>query len=859
MADDIQILNGGDGDEPIGNVLMVDIEEEMRRSYLGYAVSTLIARALPDVRDGFKPVARRVLFAMRELGLNPGHRHVKCAAVVGETMKRFHPHGDQSIYDTLVRMGQDWSLRYPLIDKQGNFGSIDDDPPAAMRYTEARLTPIAMEMMEDIDRDTVNWMPTYDQNDNEPTVLPGKFPNFLCNGGEGIAVGMSTKVPPHNLREVCDAAVHLLDNPDATVADLMKYIQGPDFPTAGIILGTRGIRDAYETGRGKVILQAQVHIEPVEGGKNAIVITELPYQVVKKRLIENIAALVKDKKIDGITALNDFTDRHGMRVVIECRRDAHPRKILNFLLKHTAMRTTFGVIMLALVDNQPRLLTLPVVLRHYLEHRREIIVRRTRYELGRAKARAHLLEGFQIALDNIDEIIRIIRAADDDTVARTQMMVRFGLTQLQATAILDMQLRRLTKLSGVEIETEYKNKLKEIGNYEDILMTPARVVAIIKSELKFLKERYGDDRRTRIEKTEADDIGEEDLIPEEDMLITISRENYIKRVPMDTYRTQRRGGRGIIGASTKEEDNVAHLFVANTHDFILFFTDRGRVYKLKAWEVPETTRTAMGMNVINLINIEPGDKVTATVGVKDLAKAEGYMLLATKNGEIKRCKVGDFINLRANGLICFDLEPDDDLKWVKLTDGTCEVFMVTNGGKSIRFKESAVPVRGRPAGGVRGIEMRGPDGKLKDYVVSVDTVTEKSELLVVGAKGIGKRTDVGSYKSQGRGGRGLITMNITEKTGKVVDAVVVLPDDKLMIITKNGITIRMEVNTIRSAGRSTQGVKLINLEPGDEIGSITRLTSEEEVEEAVESAKPKPDGEKPDGAEPDGKNPKGQK
>jgi DNA gyrase subunit A len=829
-TDDITNGGGDDGGANPGYFLL-DIEEELRRSYLGYAVSTLVSRALPDIRDGFKPVARRILYAMRELGLGPGNRHVKCAAVVGETMKRFHPHGDQSIYDTLVRMAQDFSLRYPLVDGQGNFGSIDDDPAAAMRYTEARLTPLAMEMMEDIDRDTVDWMPTYDQSDSEPQVLPARFPHFLCNGGEGIAVGMSTKTPPHNLREICDALTYMLDKPDAKVEELMKIVTGPDFPTAGIILGTKGIKEAYTTGRGRIIVQANVQIEPMDNGKNAIVITELPYQVVKSRLITNIADLVKTKRIDGITNVLDLSDRHGMRVVIELRRDAYPRKIMNFLLKHTQMRTTFGVIMLALVDQQPRLLNLTLALTHYLAHRRVIITRRTRYELGRAKARAHILEGLQIALDFMDEIIRIIRAADDDTIARTQMMTRFGFTQIQAEAILSMQLRQLTRLNRERLEEEYKGKLKEISGFEDILVNPARVTAIIRGELKALRDKFGDDRRTRIIATEAEEIGEEDLIPEEDMLVTVTRTGYVKRVPMDTYKTQKRGGKGIIGANTKEEDTVEHVFVANTHDYILFFTSRGRVYKLKAYEVPQTSRTAMGTAIINLINIEPGDVVTATVPVKDLHKASGYMLFATRNGEVKRVDLKDFANLRANGLICFDLEPDDSLNWVKLTDGSQECILVTQGGKSIRFKESNVPSRGRPAGGVRGIEMRDDKGKLKDHVVAMDVIRPTSQLLVVGERGIGKRTNLADYRSQSRGGKGIITMDITEKTGSIVDAVIVEPDDKLMIITKNGITIRMEVAGIRSAGRSTQGVKLINLGVTDSIASIERLATMEDAEE----------------------------
>lgn len=831
MPEDIEVPVNGTGDPNFNSdIILVDIEEELRRSYLGYAVSTLIARALPDARDGLKPVQRRILMAMHDLNLTPGAGHRKSAKICGDTSGNYHPHGEAVIYPTMVRLAQDFSLRYPLVDGQGNYGSVDGDPPAAMRYTEARMSVFATEMLADLERDTVDFMANYDQTRQEPMVLPARFPNFLCNGGEGIAVGMTTKVPPHNLREVCDACMMMLDKSDATAADLMKHIQGPDFPTAGIILGTKGFKEAYETGRGRVIMQANVVIEPMDNGKNAIVITELPYQVNKKRLIEDIADLVKQKKIDGITAINDFTNRHGMRVVIELRRDAYPRKVLNYLLKHTALRTTFGIIMLALVDGAPRLLSLPQAIGHFLTHRREIIVRRTRYELGRAKQRAHILEGLQIALDFLDEIIRIIRASDDDTIARTEMMSRFGLTQIQAEAILSMQLRQLTRLNRNRLEEEYRGKLKEIGDYEDILVTPARVTAIIKSELKTLKDKHGDERKTRIIPTEAEEIGEEDLIPEEDMLVTISRDGYCKRVPMDTFKTQKRGGRGIIGGNTKEEDSIEHLFMANTHDFILFFTNRGRVYKLKAYEIPQTSRTAMGTAIVNLINIEPGDIVTATVPVKDLNKAQGYMLFATRNGEVKRVELKEFANLRANGLICFDLEPDDDLSWVKFTDGNQEGILVTQGGKSIRFHEKDVPSRGRPAGGVRGIEMRDSSGQLKDHVVAMDVVRPTSQLLVVGEKGIGKRTNLADYRSQSRGGKGILTMDITEKTGKIVDAVVVEPDDKLMIITKNGITIRMEVEGIRAAGRSTQGVKLINLQDGDSIASIERLARVEDAE-----------------------------
>ena len=1030
MADDI--LNNGESPNGEGSLMLVDIEQELRRSYLGYAISTLVSRALPDVRDGFKPVQRRILYAMRELNLGPNSGRVKSARVTGETMGKYHPHGDAAIYMTLVRMAQDFSLRYPLIDPQGNFGcftgdtriklldgteksfaelaeldkdtvfyvysvdkqgrivvgegrnarvtrqnariievlldngekirctpdhrfllrdctykqaqyltsddslmpgyfdtvpvkpglndylriyqpangkyefvhqiadtyneqkgfartlsgafvrhlkpvemqqaastynhrivsitwleecadvyditvdehhnfllasgvfvhnSVDGDPPAAQRYTECRLTPLAMEIMEDIERDTVDFRPNYDQREREPIVLPGKFPNFLCNGGEGIAVGMSTSVPPHNLREVVEACIYAIDHPDATADDLIRFIPGPDFPTAGLILGTKGAKEAYRTGRGRVIMQAQLQIEPMDNGKNAIVVTELPYQVNKARLIENIADLVKQKRVEGITDIADYSNKQGMRVVIELRRDVMPRRIVNFLLKHTALRQTFGIIMLALVNNQPRLLTLPQVIAHFLTHRREVIVRRTRYELARAKAAAHIREGLQIALNFLDEIIQLIRAAPSGEAARTQMVERFGLTQIQAEAILNMQLRQIAQLERQRIEDEYKNLLKQIAQLEDILATPARVAKIIKDELRGLRDKYGDERRTRILPTEADEITEEDLIPEEKTLVTISRDGYIKRVPLDTYRTQKRGGRGIQAANLKEEDQLAHLFTATTTHYILFFTDRGRVYRLKAYEVPQTSRQARGQHINNFIQTEPGDQITAILPMKDMT-AGGYLLMATEYGEVKRTALNEFANLRANGLICFDIEEGDNLKWVKHTDGQQEVIMVTQNGMSIRFKEEDVPERGRPAGGVRGIEMRDPKTKkLIDRVVATDVVSRTSQLLVTSVNGFGKRTDLASYRAQSRGGKGIITMNITSKTGPIVDAAVVEPEDKLMVLTEKGVTIRMEIAGIRAAGRSTQGVKLINLDEGDRVATIERLIDTEAVEE----------------------------
>lgn len=720
--------------------------------------------------------------------------------------------------------------------------SIDADPPAAMRYTECRLTPLAMELMDDIDKDTVDWMPNYDQSKREPRVLPGKFPNFICNGGEGIAVGMSTSVPPHNLREVVEACIYLLDHPEASAEDLYKFIPGPDFPTAGSILGTKGAKEAYRTGRGRVVMQAQFQIEPMDNGKNAIVVTELPYQVVKARLIEHIADLVKHKKVDGITDINDYSDKHGMRIVIELRRDVLPKRIVNFLLKHTALRQTFGIILLALVNGQPRLLNLPQVLNLFLAHRKDVIVRRTRYELGRAKAAAHIREGLQIALNFLDEIIALIRRSPSSEVARTEMCARFGLTQIQAEAILNMQLRQISQLERQKIEDEYKRLLKEIAFYEDILVTPAKVVKIVKDELRGLRDKYGDERRTRIVPVEADDITEDDLIPEEKTLVTISRDGYIKRVPIDTYRTQKRGGRGVQAANLKEEDQLAHLFVATTTHYILFFTNRGRVYRLKAYEVPATSRQARGQHINNFIQVEPGDKITAILPMKDM-NAPGFLLLATANGEVKRTALAEFANLRVNGKKCFDIEEGDSLDWVKHTDGSQEVMMITRNGMSIRFKESDVPERGYTAGGVRGMELRDPKSKqLVDRVVAMDVVSPTSQLLVCSEKGFGKRTDLASYRAQSRGGKGIITMNVTPKTGPIVDAAVVEPADKLMVLTEKGVNIRMEIATIRSTGRSTQGVTLIKVGEGDKVATIERLISTEEVEAEANAEAEKQNG-----------------
>ena len=807
-------------------IFEINIEDELKRSYLGYAVSNIVARGLPDVRDGLKPAQRRILVAMNDLHLSPSAQHRKSAKIAGDTSGNYHPHGEQVIYPTMVRMAQDFNSRYPPIDGQGNMGSIDGDPPAAMRYTEMRMSPFAMEMLEDLEKDTVDWRPNYDQTREEPVVLPGKFPNLLANGSTGIAVGMATNIPPHNLSELMDGITHLIDHPDATASDLMQFIKGPDFPTAGMILGTKGIRSMYETGRGPIIMQGQINIESIENGKSAIVITELPFQVNKARLIEHIADLARNKKVDGITGLDDFSDRTGMRVVVELRRDAYPKKVLNYLLKHTALRTSFGANMLALDHGQPRTMKLPQILQYYIDHRVEIVTRRTTYELRRAKDRAHILEGLRIAIDFMDEIIRIIRSSANPEIARGEMMKRFGLSQIQADAILNMQLRQLTALERQKVEDEYRELIKKIAALEDLLSDPFKILAVIKQELKTLKDKYGDPRRTRIVPVEAEEIGEEDMIPDEETIVTISRDGYIKRVPIDTYRSQRRPGKGIIAMSTKEEDVVEHLFVATTHHYILFFTDKGRVYKLKAYEIPQTTRQAMGTAIINLINKEQDEMITATVPLKDMDAADRFLVMATERGEIKRCALENFHNLRSNGLRAFDLEEGDSLKWVSLSNGDDEVIMVTHDGLSARFTESKVPSRGRPAGGVRGMRLR--EG---DTIVGMGLVRPGSELLVATEFGYGKRTTLDDYRSKGRGIQGVRTMNISGKTGRIVDTEVVSQDDRIIIITEQGIMLRLKVGDIRSCGRSTQGVRLINLVAGDRIASLERIPLADDMED----------------------------
>lgn len=810
--------------------MTVAIEEELSRSYVNYAMSVIIARALPDVRDGLKPVQRRILYAMHRLNLTPSNPSTKCAKVTGDTTADFHPHGNEVVYPTLVRMAQLFSLRYPLVDGQGNFGSIDGDSPAAMRYTECRLTPIAMEMLEDLDRETVDWTPNYLQTINEPTVLPSRFPNLLCNGGQGIAVGMATSLPPHNLTEVCNAMLYRIDNPDSTLDEIMEILPGPDFPTYGLIMGKKGIRSAYESGRGSVVMQAKTMIEPIESGKSAIIITELPYQVNKQNLVKNIAEIAKTKKFDGITDVQDYSDKLGMRIQVELRRDVNPNKALNFLLKKTQLRTTFGAIMLSLVGGAPRVSPLLVALDEFIKHRTIVIERRTLYELMRALEEVHLNEGYQIARRFLDEIIKAIRASKDAGEARLKLVRDFQMSPFQANAVLAMPLRRLTQLAQDELENSYKEALRKAQDLMDILSNKTRLNTVLIDEFKTLREKHGDDRRTKIIPREAGDFSEEDLIPEEEAIISISRDGYIKRISVDAYRQQKRGGKGMKNVQ-KAEDEPDNVFQVNTHDYILFFTNKGKAYKLRAYDLPESSRYAKGMPVINYIAIERDERVTATINVKE-HKGEGFLIMITRLGEIKRTALDKYQNLRSNGLKTFDIEEGDELGWVLKSDGTDDVIIVTHNGQSIRFHETGVKDRSRTAGGVRAIRL-----KDKDYIVSADIADDEATLLVVGQNGYGKRTKIADYRVQGRGGSGILTMNCTAKTGKIVGSHKVDDKDKLLVLTTGGKGIRMKVKDIRLVGRVAQGVKLINLQDGDIVASIARLVDEEALQKAASEVK----------------------
>jgi DNA gyrase subunit A len=818
----------------------IAVDQELGRSYVNYAMSVIIARALPDVRDGMKPVQRRILYAMRGLNLTPANAHTKCAKVTGETTANFHPHGNEVVYPTLVRMAQPWSLRYPLIDGQGNFGSVDGDSPAAMRYTECRLTPIAMELLEDLDRETVDFTPNYLQSTNEPLVLPGKFPHLLCNGTEGIAVGMATKLPPHNLTEVCNGILHRIDYPGCTLDDIMEHIPGPDFPTYGIIMGTKGVRSAYETGRGSIVMQAKTMIEPGDAGKSVIVVTEIPYQVNKTTLMKNIATIAKERKFDGILNVQDYSDKRGMRMEIEVRRDVNPNKALNYLLKHTALRTSFGCILLSLVDGSPRTAPLMTMIDEYIKHRRDVIERRTKYELCRALEEVHVLEGYQIARRFMDEVIALIRKSRDPGIARAELVREFDMSAFQANTILAMPLRQLTMMEQAKLEDDYKAALRKTQDLLDILNSEARLTAVMKAEIVGMRDKHGDERRTKIQAREAGEFTEEDLIPDEEAIISISRDGYIKRVSIDAYRQQKRGGKGVNN-TLKADDEPAHLFQISTHHTILFFTDRGRVYKLKGYEIPETGRYAKGMPVINYISIVGGERVTATVSVKDLT-SDGFLAMITKgtgpkhNAEIKRTPLSAFANIRNNGLIAFDIEDGDELGWALRTTGKDDLILVTREGQSIRFSEEDATSRSRAAGGVRAVQFKA--GNPDDQVVTAAVVDEALSLLVVSENGYGKRTGLDEYRVQSRGGSGILTMNCTEKTGKVVGAEVVENDDRLLLMSTKGKGIRMKVKEIRTTGRVAQGVKLVNLTGDDQVASIARIvkgTDDGEGEEVTES------------------------
>jgi DNA gyrase subunit A len=791
----------------------------MKTSYINYAMSVIVERALPDVRDGLKPVQRRILYGMLELGNRPDRPHKKSARIVGEVMGKYHPHGDSAIYDAMVRMAQPFSYRYMLVDGHGNFGSVDGDPPAAMRYTEARLSPLAMEMLRDIDKDTVDFYPNFDETLEQPVVMPSKFPNLLVNGASGIAVGMATNIPPHNLGEVIDGLIALIDNPDLDIKGLMKYIKGPDFPTGAIIQGREGIKDAYNTGRGRIRVRAKTQIEQLSNGKTRILVTELPYQVNKARLIEKIAELVRDKKVDGITDLRDESDKSGMRIVIELRRDASPHVVLNRLYKHSQLEDSFGVIMLALVNNEPRVMNLKEVLNHYLDHQREVIIRRTRFELRKAEERAHILEGLRIALNNIDEIIAIIRAAYDD--AKERLMARFGLSERQAVAILDMQLRRLSGLEREKIEAEYDELLKTIQRLKAILGDINLVYQIIKDELLEIKERFADPRRSKIGLS-VGDLEDVDLIAEEDIVVTLTHHGYIKRLPVDTYRAQRRGGRGITALNTKADDFVEMLFVASTHSYVLFFTNKGRVYRLRGHEIPEASRNARGFAVINLINFEPGERIKATIPISEYSEDQ-YLVMATRNGTIKKTALKEFDTNRSGGLICISLAEDDELVGIELTDGSSELMLVTKYGQAIRFAEDQIRPMGRTAQGVIGIRL-----DKEDEVVGLAVASDDADLLVVTELGYGKRTAISEYPLQNRGGKGVITLKKNERTGPVVGILVVREGNEIMLISIEGIMIRMKVSEISIQGRNTMGVTLMRLDEKDQIVAVADIVGREE-------------------------------
>src|SRR3954462_557068 len=836
-----------------GNIEPRGLEEEMRSAYLDYAMSVIVGRALPDVRDGLKPVHRRVLYAMNEMGLQPNRRYVKCARIVGSVMGRYHPHGDSAIYDTLVRMAQDFSLRHPLVDGQGNFGSVDDDPAAAMRYTEARLDGIAREMLRDLDADTVDFQPNYEGNENEPTVLPARFPNLLVNGSSGIAVGMATKIPPHNLREVIAATVAFIDNPDIDTAGLMQHIKGPDFPTGGVILGLSGIRDAYETGRGRVRVRARGHIEPLSQGKEAIIVTELPYQVKKGGdggLIRKIADLHAEKKLTEITNIEDHSDRKGMRIVIELKRDVNPKVVLNKLYKHTAMQTTFGVNTVALVDNVPRTLPLRGVIHFYVQHQREVIVRRSKHELRSLEARVHRLEGLLIALDHLDAVIELIRSSRDCESARSGLMEQFELTYIQAQAILELRLQQLTALESDALRREPADLVERIRELRELLGDEDKVFALIKEELLEISERYGDERRTKIAPAE-DDLDIEDLIADQQMVISITNSGYIKSLPLATYRQQRRGGVGVTGMDMKDEDYIEHLFVCSTHDFLLFFTNRGKVYRSKVYELPEAGRTSKGRYLGNVLPLREGERVQSVLATRNFDEGK-YLVFATRKGLMKKTEFGAYNTpIKADGIIAIKIRDDDELVEVRRTSGSDDIIMVARSGQASRFKEDQARPMGRATGGVRGMNV----SQKGNEVIAMDVARDDTELLVVTENGYGKRTPIIEYPIKGRGTMGVKTIQLTEKKGGLAGALIVREHFELVFISQSGMVQRTPVKGISSYGRASQGVKLMNIRDDDQVSAVAVVAEpqgttegrvQDELEASTNGAGPASDGAGPD-------------
>lgn len=812
----------------------VDLKKTMEKSYIDYAMSVIASRALPDVRDGLKPVQRRILYSMIELNNGPDKPHRKCARIVGDTMGKYHPHGDSSIYGALVNMAQEWTTRYPLVDGHGNFGSVDGDGAAAMRYTEARLSKISMELTADINKDTVDFIPNFDETEKEPAVLPARYPNLLVNGTSGIAVGMATNIPPHNLREIINAVVKIIDDEiaetgETTIEDILEIVKGPDFPTGATILGTRGIEEAYRTGRGKIRVRAVTDIEPMANGKNRIVVSELPYMVNKARLIEKIAELVRDKKVDGITDLSDQSNREGMRVCIELRRDVNPNVILNQLYKHTQLQDTFGVIMLALVNNEPRVMNILDMLKHYLAHQEEVVTRRTKYELNKAEERAHILQGLIIALDNIDEVIKIIRGSANVQIAKEELVKRFELSEVQAQAIVDMRLRALTGLEREKLEKEYAELMKLIDELKAILGNRELLLEVIKEEIIVIRDKYGDERRTAIGFDEFD-ISMEDLIPRENVVVTMTKLGYVKRMSNDTFKSQHRGGKGIKGMQTIEDDYVEELFMTTTHHYLMFFTSKGRVYRIKTYEIPEASRTARGTAIINLLQLMPEETITAVIPVRDYEEGK-YLFMATKNGLVKKTKIQDYANVRKNGLAAITLREDDELIEVKITDNEKDIFLITKYGQCIRFHEKDVRSTGRTSMGVRGINLSD-----RDEVVAMQMDTQGQYMLIVSEKGMGKRTNIDEFTCQNRGGKGVKCYKIMEKTGNVIGAKAIDEEDEIMIINTEGIVIQMECAEISILRRITSGVKLITSQDDLRVASIAkvRTASAELEEETVE-------------------------